>query len=67
MKKRLIWYGHVRSSEEGCVLRRMVDAPVTGKRRRGSQNARWTDSCNKDMESVGAEGGGRSGRDKVEE
>ena len=34
--------GHVKRRDEGHVLRRMLDAPVTGKRRRGSQTAGWT-------------------------
>ena len=29
--------GHVKRREEGHVLRRMLDAPVPGKRRRGRQ------------------------------
>ena len=49
-KKRLKWYGHVKDGSRsqpngGCfkrrdewhVLRRMLDAPVPGKRRRGRQ------------------------------
>ena len=31
-EKRLTWYGHVKRREERLVLRRMADAPVTGKR-----------------------------------
>ena len=31
-EKGLKWYGHVRTREEGCVLRRMLDAPVPGRR-----------------------------------
>ena len=34
--------GHVKRRDEGCVLRRMLDAPVPGKRRRERQTARWT-------------------------
>ena len=41
-EKRLKWYGHVKRREEGHVIRRMLDAPVQGKRRRGRQTARWT-------------------------
>ena len=37
--KRLTWYGHVKRMEEG-MLRRMVDTPVLGKRRRGRQKTR---------------------------
>ena len=35
------------------ILRRMLDAPVPGKRRRGRQKTRWKDSCKRDMGSVG--------------
>ena len=34
--------GHVKRREEGHVLIRMLDAPVSGKRRRGRQTTRWT-------------------------
>ena len=34
--------GHVKRREEGHVLRRMLDAPVPGKRPRGRQTTRWT-------------------------
>ena len=39
--------------DEGHMLRRMLDAPVPGKRARGRHNTRWKDSCKRDMESVG--------------
>ena len=35
------------------MLRRVLDAPVPGKRRRGGQQTRRKDSCRRDMESVG--------------
>ena len=35
----------VRTWDEGHVLRRMLDVPVPGKRRRGRQKTRWKDSC----------------------
>ena len=35
------------------MLRRMLDAPVPGKRQRVRQTARWKDLCKGDMESVG--------------
>ena len=34
--------GHVKRRDRGHVLRRMLDAPVPGKRRRGRQTTRWT-------------------------
>ena len=38
---------------KGHVLRRMLDAPVPGKIRKGCQKTRWKDSCKRDKESVG--------------
>ena len=51
-EKRLKWYGHVKRRDEGYMLRRMLDALLPGKRRRGRQKTRWKDSCKRDMESV---------------
>ena len=34
--------GHVKRREEGHGLRRMLDAPVPGQRRRGRQTTSWT-------------------------
>ena len=39
--KRLNWHGHVKRMDEGHVLRRMLDAPVPGKKWRGRQKAPW--------------------------
>ena len=36
-QKRLKWFGHVKKRDEGHALRRMLDAPVPGKRRGGRQ------------------------------
>ena len=44
-EERLKWYGHVKRRDEGHELRRMLEAPVPGKRRRGRQKTRWKDSC----------------------
>ena len=46
--------GHVKRREEGHVLRRMLDIPVPGKRRRGRHEARWKHSCKRNMESIGS-------------
>ena len=66
-EKRLKWYGYVKRRDEGHVLRRMLDAPVPGKRRRGRQKTRWKDSFKRDIESVGLKARGHTGQDKVEE
>ena len=39
--------------EEGQVLRRMLDAPVPGKRRRGREKPMLKASCKRNMESEG--------------
>ena len=52
IEKRLKWYGHVKGRDEWRILRRMLDTPVPGKRRRGRQKLRWKDSCKRGMESV---------------
>ncbi len=51
-EKRLKWYGHVKGRDEGHVLRRMLDAPVPGKRM-GRQKTRCKDACKSDMGRVG--------------
>ena len=48
--------------EEGHMLRRILDALITGKRWRGSQKTRWKDSCNRDMKVPVKDGEG--GREK---
>ena len=35
------------------MLRRLLDAPVQRKRRRGRQKTRWNSSCKRDIENVG--------------
>ena len=35
------------------MLRRMLDAPVLGTRRRGGLKTRWKDLCKRVMESLG--------------
>ena len=52
--------GHVKRKDEGLVLRRMLDAPVPGKRRKGRQKTRWRNLCKRD-------GKCRTGQNKVEE
>ena len=52
-EKRLKWHGHVMRMKEEHVVRRMLDANIPGKRRRGWPNLRWKDACERDMTEVG--------------
>ena len=54
--------GHVKRREEGHMIRRMLAAPVPGKRRRGRQKTRWEDSCK--TESLGLKEEDALGRTK---
>ena len=54
--------------DEGHVLRRMLDAPEPGKRRRERLKTRGKDSvCKRDMESVGKEEDISNGQHTVDE
>ena len=52
-KNYLKWYGHLKRMDDVHMLRRMVDAPVPGKRPRGRQKTRWKDLCKRGMDTVG--------------
>ena len=43
---------NVKRRDEGHMLRRMLNASLPGKRRRGRLKTRWIDSRKRDMESV---------------
>jgi len=43
MERRLQWYRHVMRNEEDCVVRRVMDMEVEGRRRRGRPKRRWRD------------------------
>ena len=51
-EKRLTWYAHVKKTDEGHMVRRMLDALVPGKRQRKSENQMGRFMCKRDMESV---------------
>ena len=51
-EKRLKWYGHVKRSDDGHALRRMLKAPVQGKRQERKAEHKWKDSCKRNMEIV---------------
>ena len=46
-------FGAIDRSVQLILLRRMLDAPVPGKKRRGRHKTRWKDLCKRDMENVG--------------
>ena len=48
----LTCYGHVKRRDEGHVLRRMLDAPVPGKKWRGRQKITWKTFCKIYLKSV---------------
>ena len=50
---RLKWYGHVKRWDGGHVLRRMLDAPVPGKRRRGRQKTGGKTNVKCELEVLG--------------
>ena len=56
--------GHAKRRDEWHVLRRMLDAPVPGTRRRVRQKTRLKDSCKIYMENVGLKKKDTMGRGK---
>ena len=42
MKKLMQWYGHVLKSDDGHVLRRMLEFDVKGRRKRGRSKKTWS-------------------------
>ena len=52
-EKRLECYGHVMRMKEEHIVRRILDVKIPCKRRRGRQNLKWKDACQRDMTEVG--------------
>ena len=60
---RLLWYEHVKRTED-YVGKRMMEMAVPGRRKRGRPRRRWMDLVRKDMERVGAREGDKVHRMK---
>ena len=50
---RMRWYGHVmrRDREDGCCIKRIMNAEVNGRRSRGRQK-RWRDKIQEDLKTL---------------
>ena len=53
--------------KEEHIVRRMLDVDITGKRRRGRPNLRWTDACKRDITEGGSERGQHDKQGSMEE
>ena len=44
-ERRLNWYGHVMRRDGEHILRKVLRADISGKRKRGRSTTRWKDAC----------------------
>src|SRR6218665_2914180 len=49
---RMRWYGHVLRMEDGCCIKRIMNAEVYGRRSRGRQKKRWRDKIQEDLKTL---------------
>src|SRR6218665_4070394 len=49
---RMRWYGHVMRREDGCCIKRIMNAEVYGRRSRGRQKKRWRDKIQEDLKKL---------------
>src|SRR6218665_1369526 len=49
---RMRWYGHVMRREDGCCIKRIMNAKVYGRRSRGRQKKRWRDEIQEDRKAA---------------
>lgn len=49
---RMRWYGHVMRREDGCCIKRIMNAEVYGRRSRGRQKKRWRDKIQEDLKTL---------------
>ena len=58
----LIWYGHVMRRDGEHILRKVMMADITGKRKRGRPKTRWKDACQRYLQSTGLRAGEETDR-----
>src|SRR6218665_2263033 len=46
------WYGHVMRMEDGCCIKRIMNAEVYGRRSRVRQKKRWRDKIQEDLKTL---------------
>ena len=61
-ERRLIWYGHVMRRDGEYILRKVLRADISGKRKRGRPKTRWKDACQRDLQSTGLRAGEETDR-----
>ena len=61
-ERRLIWYGHVMRRDGEHILRKVLRAVISGKRKRGRPKTRWKDACQRDLQSTGLRAGEETDR-----
>src|SRR6218665_3656278 len=49
---RMRWYGHVMRREDGCCIKRIMNAEVYGRRSRGRKKKRWRDKIQEDLKTL---------------
>ena len=49
MRRRLEWFGHIKSSEETENIRAVAEMKMEGKRPRGRPKLRWKDTARRDL------------------
>src|SRR6218665_3108991 len=49
---RMRWYGHVMRREDGCCIKRIMNAEVYGRRSRGRQKKRWREKMQEDLKTL---------------
>src|SRR6218665_1263644 len=61
---RMRWYGHVLRMEDGCCIKRIMNAEVYGRRNRGREKKRWRDNIQEDLKTLKLKKGDADDRNK---